>query len=63
MSVSNFGDEDTIDADEDSAVDMDEAEKYRQQRENKKWPDEVDTPSDVSARERFKKYRGLKSFR
>ncbi|KAI1727651.1 pre-rRNA-processing protein TSR1 like protein [Ditylenchus destructor] len=63
MSVSNFGDEDTIDADENSAVDMEEVEKYRKQRENKKWPDEVDTPNDVSARERFQKYRGLKSFR
>ncbi|OUC42626.1 hypothetical protein D917_02783 [Trichinella nativa] len=35
----------------------------KEERENEKFPDEVDTPLDVSAAERFQKYRGLASFR
>ncbi|XP_053257368.1 pre-rRNA-processing protein TSR1 homolog [Podarcis raffonei] len=38
-------------------------EKYRQERQEEMFPDEVDTPRDVAARIRFQKYRGLKSFR
>ncbi|XFF87984.1 hypothetical protein AB1E18_014203 [Capra hircus] len=38
-------------------------EKYKQQRLEEMFPDEVDTPRDVAARIRFQKYRGLKSFR
>lgn len=47
----------------DMEIDMEEVEKYRQERENEQWPDEVETPHDVAARIRFQKYRGLKSFR
>ncbi|XP_070621191.1 pre-rRNA-processing protein TSR1 homolog [Erythrolamprus reginae] len=38
-------------------------EKYQQERQEEMFPDEVDTPRDVSARVRFQKFRGLKSFR
>ncbi|XP_030877882.1 pre-rRNA-processing protein TSR1 homolog isoform X2 [Leptonychotes weddellii] len=38
-------------------------EKYKQERLQEMFPDEVDTPRDVAARIRFQKYRGLKSFR
>lgn len=48
---------------EDNEMDMEEVEKYRQEREDAQWPDEVDTPHDVPARERFQRYRGMKSFR
>ncbi|KAG8450791.1 hypothetical protein GDO86_003163 [Hymenochirus boettgeri] len=38
-------------------------EKYKLQRQDEIFPDEVDTPRDQLARIRFQKYRGLKSFR
>uniref|UniRef100_A0A670ZAT3 Pre-rRNA-processing protein TSR1 homolog n=1 Tax=Pseudonaja textilis TaxID=8673 RepID=A0A670ZAT3_PSETE len=38
-------------------------EKYRQERQEEMFPDEVDTPRDLPARVRFQKFRGLKSFR
>ncbi|CAI5440771.1 unnamed protein product [Caenorhabditis angaria] len=48
---------------DDEDIDLSEVEKYRKERENAQWPDEVDTPLDVPARSRFQRYRGLKSFR
>uniref|UniRef100_A0A8D0GIX9 Pre-rRNA-processing protein TSR1 homolog n=1 Tax=Sphenodon punctatus TaxID=8508 RepID=A0A8D0GIX9_SPHPU len=50
----------------DEKIEEDEEEmlaNYRQQRLDEMFPDEMDTPRDVSARVRFQKYRGLKSFR
>lgn len=49
------------DGDEDD--NLDEVEKYRRERENAQFPDEIDTPLHDLARIRFQKYRGLKSFR
>ncbi|XP_030328789.1 pre-rRNA-processing protein TSR1 homolog isoform X2 [Strigops habroptila] len=49
----------------DEKVEEDEQmlERYKQERMDEMFPDEVDTPRDVPARIRFQKYRGLKSFR
>ncbi|GBP10399.1 Pre-rRNA-processing protein TSR1 homolog [Eumeta japonica] len=38
-------------------------EKIKAAREDQMFPDEVDTPLDMPARERFVRYRGLESFR
>ena len=37
--------------------------RLKEAREDLEFPDEVDTPLDAPARERFARYRGLKSFR
>ncbi|KAJ2907457.1 ribosome biogenesis protein tsr1, partial [Coemansia aciculifera] len=39
------------------------SERSRQNRDDVNFPDEVDTPMDVSARTRFARFRGLQSFR
>ncbi|XP_030373387.1 pre-rRNA-processing protein TSR1 homolog [Scaptodrosophila lebanonensis] len=38
-------------------------QKLKEARTDQLWPDEIDTPLDVPAHERFQKYRGLESFR
>ena len=39
------------------------AERDRENKDDLEFPDEVDTPLETPARERFARYRGLKSFR
>ncbi|KAK7483662.1 hypothetical protein BaRGS_00025095 [Batillaria attramentaria] len=43
--------------------DTDKLEKMKDERQHVMFPDEVDTPHDLPARERFARYRGLQSFR
>jgi hypothetical protein len=37
--------------------------RQREERDDREFPDEVDTPKDFPARIRFQRYRGLQSFR
>uniref|UniRef100_A0A2P2HX46 Pre-rRNA-processing protein TSR1 homolog n=1 Tax=Hirondellea gigas TaxID=1518452 RepID=A0A2P2HX46_9CRUS len=63
-SGSEFGTaDDTYDEKIDYNDEMDEYERIRDCRDDLEFPDEIDTPRDVLARERFAKYRGLESFK
>eukprot|EP01025_Chloroclados_australasicus_P040838 TRINITY_DN4292_c0_g1_i1.p1 TRINITY_DN4292_c0_g1~~TRINITY_DN4292_c0_g1_i1.p1 ORF type:complete len:811 (+),score=80.96 TRINITY_DN4292_c0_g1_i1:201-2633(+) len=47
-------------------VDMEQAkqeEKVKRAKEDQEFPDEMDTPKDIPARQRFQKYRNLESLR
>eukprot|EP00884_Botryococcus_braunii_P001387 jgi/Botrbrau1/11249/Bobra.0038s0021.1 len=46
-----------------AALAADQKRRWREQQDDVLFPDEVDTPTDKPARERFAKYRGLKSWR
>ncbi|KAG8590164.1 hypothetical protein GDO81_006660 [Engystomops pustulosus] len=55
--------DDKYDENLDEAEEEQMLEKYKLQRQDEMFPDEVDTPRDQLARIRFQKFRGLKSFR
>ncbi|XP_053502919.1 pre-rRNA-processing protein TSR1 homolog [Ictalurus furcatus] len=62
-SAGRVGAEQKYDEAMDEAEEEDGLKRYREARSHEMFPDEVDTPLDVSARTRFQRYRGLKSFR
>lgn len=47
----------------DLAEEMETLKKLKAAKMEAMFPDEVDTPLDQMAKDRFQKYRGLKSFR
>ena len=47
----------------DQEVKQDDVEREKAARDDKHFPDEIDTPFGVLAKDRFQKYRGLQSFK
>ncbi|XP_076468827.1 pre-rRNA-processing protein TSR1 homolog [Babylonia areolata] len=62
MTETEIGD-DKYDVHFDEEAEKLQLKQLREERENVMFPDEIDTPVDVPARERFARYRGLTSFR
>lgn len=68
ISISNGGTYDNYDEKQDSgcktvAEEQEAYLKLKAAREDALFPDEVDTPLEIDAKDRFARYRGLKSFR
>ncbi|XP_066248331.1 pre-rRNA-processing protein TSR1 homolog isoform X2 [Euwallacea similis] len=55
--------EDKYDQEINLNAEKDELNKIKEAKSDFMFPDEIDTPMDTTARERFLKYRGLESFR
>uniref|UniRef100_A0A1I8C088 Pre-rRNA-processing protein TSR1 homolog n=1 Tax=Meloidogyne hapla TaxID=6305 RepID=A0A1I8C088_MELHA len=55
--------DETIDFNDADVNDDHQKELFKKERENRQWPDEVEAPEGINTRDRFKRYRGLKSFR
>lgn len=51
------------DEDMDLHAERTDLQKLKQAKSDLMFPDEMDTPQDMPARERFQKYRALESFR
>uniref|UniRef100_A0A0N5BX67 Pre-rRNA-processing protein TSR1 homolog n=1 Tax=Strongyloides papillosus TaxID=174720 RepID=A0A0N5BX67_STREA len=49
--------------DQDMEIDEEAYDIYKDARSHANFPDEIETPKDLPARQRFQKYRGLKSFK
>merc|ERR1711962_1582651 len=63
VAATTIANDENYDKNFDMEKEQEELEKYRLEHENNMFPDEIDTPMDVPARERFQRYRGLSSFR
>lgn len=64
VAESEFGPtDDKYDATIDTFEEHEMLKKLAAAKEDRQFPDEVDTPQDVPAKEKFMRYRGLESFR